>query len=38
LHSEDIPILITRNKNKKIRVHLKWKDFWEIYKRSLKNE
>ena len=32
LHSEDIPILITRNKDKKIRVHLEWEDFIELYK------
>lgn len=38
LHSQDIPILITRNKNKKIRVHLEWSDFISIYKRSLKND
>ena len=31
LHSKDIPILITRNKDKKIRVHLEWEDFWELY-------
>ena len=36
LHSQDIPILITRNKDKKIRVHLDFKDFWEIYKGSIK--
>lgn len=35
LHSQDVPILITRNKEKKIRVHMEWNDFWEIYKRSL---
>lgn len=35
LHSQDIPILITQNKDKKIRVHMTWEDFWEIYKRSL---
>ncbi|MGD2071863.1 MAG: hypothetical protein PVG65_00030 [Candidatus Thorarchaeota archaeon] len=36
LHSQDIPILVTQNKDNKIRVHLEWNDFWEIYKRSLK--
>jgi hypothetical protein len=36
LHSQDIPILITKNKEGKIRVHLEWSDFWEIYKKSLK--
>lgn len=35
LHSQDTPILITRNEDKKIRVHIEWNDFWEIYKRSL---
>ena len=35
LHSQDIPILITKNKDDKIRVHLEWHDFWEIYKKSL---
>lgn len=38
LHSDDIPVLITKNKDGKIRVHLDFKDFWEIYKRSLKSE
>lgn len=37
LHSKDIPVLITKNKEGKIRIHLEWNDFWEIYKRSLKN-
>jgi len=36
LHSQDIPVLITRNKDEKIRVHLEWTDFWSIYTRSLK--
>jgi len=31
LHSQDIPVLITKNKEGKIRVHLEWNDFWEIY-------
>jgi len=38
LHSQDIPILVTRNKEKKIRVHMEFEDFWRIYKRSLNNE
>jgi len=38
LHSQDVPILITRNKSKKIRVHIEFEDFWEIYKRSVENE
>ena len=32
LHSQDVPILITRNQDKKIRVHIQWEDFWEIFK------
>jgi hypothetical protein len=35
LHSQDVPILITRNNDKKIRVHMTFEDFWEIYKKSL---
>jgi len=35
LHSQDIPILVTRNKEKVIRVHLTWSDFWEIYSELL---
>ena len=31
LHSEKIPLLITRNKDKKIRVHMEFQDFLEIY-------
>ena len=38
LHSQDIPVLITKNKDGKIRVHLEWSDFFEIFKRSLENE
>ena len=38
LHSQKIPVLVTRNKEGKIRVHMEWEDFWEIYKRSLGNE
>ena len=36
LHSQDIPILITRNKNNKIRVHLVFTDFFKIFEESLK--
>lgn len=36
LHSQKIPIVVTRNNQGKIRVHLDFNDFWEIYKRSLK--
>lgn len=36
LHSNDIPILITRNTDKNIRVHLELKDFLEIYKNYYK--
>ena len=35
LHSQDIPILITRNQDKKIRVHLNWECFWDIYKKGI---
>jgi hypothetical protein len=38
LHSQDTPVLITRNKEGKIRVHLEFLDFWNIYKRGLNNE
>jgi len=38
LHSQDVPILITRNQDKKIRVHMTFEDFWDIYKRSLEND
>lgn len=38
LHSDKIGIVVTRNKNKDVVVHLGWRDFFEIYKRSLKNE
>ena len=34
LHSQDVPILITRNKDKKIRIHMEFDDFWEIYKEA----
>lgn len=32
LHSQDIPILITKNNEGKIRVHLDWDDFFTIFK------
>ena len=35
LHSSKIPVVVTRNKDGEIRVHLKWEDFWELFKRSL---
>ena len=35
LHSQKIPIVVTRNSEGKIRVHLDWSDFWEIYKKSI---
>ena len=38
LHSSKIPIVVTRNKDGEIRVHLKWDDFFRIFKRSLENE
>ena len=31
LHSKDIPIVVTRNKENKIRVHMEWIDFWDLY-------
>jgi hypothetical protein len=40
LHSKKLPILITRNKDKKIRVHLDFYDFLNLYKKyyKLKNK
>jgi hypothetical protein len=32
LHSQDIPILITKNKENKIRIHMDWNDFFKIFK------
>lgn len=31
LHSKDIPITVTRNNENKIRVHMEWIDFWDLY-------
>jgi len=38
LHSQDIPILITENKDGKRRVHLNADDFINIYIQAYKNE
>jgi len=38
LHSDKIAVVITENKDKKRMVHLSFEDFWEIYKRGLKND
>jgi len=38
LHSQDVPILLTRNKEGKIRVHMEWIDFWEIFKGHYKGK
>lgn len=38
LHSDKIAIVVTENKDKNKVVHLAWQDFFEIFKRSLKND
>lgn len=38
LHSKKLPILITRNKEDKIRVHMDFQDFLILFKESIKND
>ena len=33
LHSNNIPVLLTRNKEGMIRVHMEWEDFWGLFHR-----
>jgi len=36
LHSDNIAIVVTENKDKDKVVHLMWEDFWTIYKKEFK--
>ena len=38
LHSDKIGIVVTENKDGDKVVHLEWRDFFEIFKRSLEND
>lgn len=38
LHSKKLPVLITRNKENKIRVHMDFLDFVKLYKESIEHD